>query len=831
MPGNWQNLNVSVPLAIQFTHVSVSGTRMVASFVGVSTTGIYYSNDGGATWTQSDAPNLYRWSQVAISGSNAVAIYDSIYPLDNSPYINESGIYYSTNGGQNWTATIARQSISNQLKGSTYDLVNQSGSPSIVTLIQPDISIETFIFTNISIDGNDAVVTYVYTAQGQSIGFSGIAYTSNLVNWTIPTTMINNSYINPGNHFCNALGWENIALSGTTALVNAQSKMYISTNNLTWTFTNNNYVGNVSGSLTLSGNGNNAIALSGQQIFYSSNPFNNWTPSTGLPPFTIPPIQFNSVSMSGTNAVASYGPIPAIIYSNNSGASWTNSNVDPDLEISNVSMSGNTVIATCKPLGNICKSTTSGTTWNLLQVIDQTTTSLPWTQVCASGTNAIAFLDNGFIDDSGAIYYSKNSGDTWFLSDFPISVTINCISISGNNAVASYILTNNNTGGIYYSKNGGQNWVLSNENFWASRIAISGENVVMDYNNYNDPNGIIYYSTNGGKDWLRSIIDLTSQNTVNDISLSGKYGIATINKGINNNGGVYYSENGGKNWYQSDSLNEPGYNWGKCSISGARAVAQLFYIDEVVVTNSFNEIHYSNNYGISGWTKSNAPINKIWASVSISGEYAFATSTPLSTLGITLTGSIYESVDGGATWSLSNNDDLFWNSVSVTDPYALACVFGGGIYKDKNLISNICFVAGTLILLDQGEIPIEKIDPRHHTMRGKKIIAITKTRTNDDSLVCFEKDALGPHYPKKKTIVSLHHLIEYQGQLLSAKSFVDNDKVKRIPYNNEPLYNVLLKKYEIMVANGLRTETLHPENPIAKTYMKKSNVMTLKHKI
>ena len=51
------------------------------------------------------------------------------------------------------------------------------------------------------------------------------------------------------------------------------------------------------------------------------------------------------------------------------------------------------------------------------------------------------------------------------------------------------------------------------------------------------------------------------------------------------------------------------------------------------------------------------------------------------------------------------------------------------------------------------------------------------------------------------------------------------ENVKKVKYNGEILYNVLLEKHDKMVVNNLICETLHPENRIAKlyTYLQKFN--------
>jgi len=132
-------------------------------------------------------------------------------------------------------------------------------------------------------------------------------------------------------------------------------------------------------------------------------------------------------------------------------------------------------------------------------------------------------------------------------------------------------------------------------------------------------------------------------------------------------------------------------------------------------------------------------------------------------------------------------------------------------------ISNTCFPAGTLITTNQGPIAIDKIDPNTHTIRNKKIVAITKTVSYNDYLVCFDKDAIAPNIPSEKTIITRSHLIYNYGKMIRAEDFITlYINVYKISYNGEVLYNVLLETYDKMIVNNLICETLHPDNDIAK---------------
>jgi hypothetical protein len=146
-------------------------------------------------------------------------------------------------------------------------------------------------------------------------------------------------------------------------------------------------------------------------------------------------------------------------------------------------------------------------------------------------------------------------------------------------------------------------------------------------------------------------------------------------------------------------------------------------------------------------------------------------------------------------------------------------------------MSNICFPAGTPIQTDQGIVNIDKLDTRIHTINHNAIRYITQTVTLDKYLICFEKHALYRNCPTQNTIMTKEHQIEFEGRLVPAYRFLDySDKVKKVKYNGETLYNVLLQEHRVMTVNNLTCETLHPANIIAKLYTNNYTV-TEKHQL
>ncbi len=177
----------------------------------------------------------------------------------------------------------------------------------------------------------------------------------------------------------------------------------------------------------------------------------------------------------------------------------------------------------------------------------------------------------------------------------------------------------------------------------------------------------------------------------------------------------------------------------------------------------------------------------------------------------------------GITIDVSNGNISF--GVSSNGTYAVNVLaedsFGNYSFETfTNIISNICFPAGTPIVTNQGIIAINKINPAIHTIRNKKIVAITKTVTPDKYLVRFEKDALGTNLPCEATTMTKNHMLFYKGKMMKADEFLKthNELVSKVPYNGQTLYNVLMEEHDKMVVNNLICETLHPDNYVAQMY-------------
>ena len=139
-------------------------------------------------------------------------------------------------------------------------------------------------------------------------------------------------------------------------------------------------------------------------------------------------------------------------------------------------------------------------------------------------------------------------------------------------------------------------------------------------------------------------------------------------------------------------------------------------------------------------------------------------------------------------------------------------------------ISNICLSKGTQILCDQGIINIEKINTRKHTINNKPINHITQSIHTDDYLIKIKKNCLSSNSPSSDIICSGDHKILYENNLIESKNLINKVYgVEKIKNDKRVLYNILMDKHEIIMANNTPVESLHPQNIMALFYNNYNN--------
>ena len=141
----------------------------------------------------------------------------------------------------------------------------------------------------------------------------------------------------------------------------------------------------------------------------------------------------------------------------------------------------------------------------------------------------------------------------------------------------------------------------------------------------------------------------------------------------------------------------------------------------------------------------------------------------------------------------------------------------GGAEASGASNSAICFLAGTPVLTDQGEIKIENITTKN-TIRGKPVKRLISSWNNDKDIVLIKKKAISRknNIPSRDTFISKNHGIFIKDKLVAAGRLINKKTIKRVHIGRHQIFNILLDEHSYMLVNNLKTETLHPRNRYLK---------------
>lgn len=152
--------------------------------------------------------------------------------------------------------------------------------------------------------------------------------------------------------------------------------------------------------------------------------------------------------------------------------------------------------------------------------------------------------------------------------------------------------------------------------------------------------------------------------------------------------------------------------------------------------------------------------------------------------------------------------------------------------------SAICFLKGTPVKTDQGEIPIEQITNKN-TINGLKVVGIVESLNQEEYMVNVTKNSLGSNIPSQDTLITPTHgiyidnttkLVEQYGHLVQAKHLINDETILKIDTGKILVYNVLLKKHAPMVVNNMIVETLHPSHRLAVKFRASNHVRNTHNK-
>lgn len=382
---------------------SISGNNAIAAGYGTDV-GIYYSTDGGASFTLATGGTTNSNLGTTIVGNKAIVGGQ------------DAGLWVSSNGGANFAQStlttapafnIAKIQNNNVIAGA----LNEAQS-----LWYSTNSGQTWHYSNLSVN---TIFQLEFSGSNAIACMYGIYYSTNSGQTWFLSNITSNNYI--------------LSLSGTNGVAGSGSNfysdgIYYSTDaGATWTATSIT-TGNF-GSVFL--DGLNAVASGYTGILYwTFGDINGWQQSN------ITVGSYSKIFMLGSNAIASNDLGTGMLYSINNGVTWSNSNITSDSAAATY-MSGTNAIFSSNSGNGLYYSTDSGQTWTPSNI----TTGF-FNTIFLNGNQALAGTNGN------GVYYSNDGGATWTQSTSYTSATISGLAInsSGNtvvvgNQVASYSAT------------------------------------------------------------------------------------------------------------------------------------------------------------------------------------------------------------------------------------------------------------------------------------------------------------------------------------------------------------------------------------------------------
>ena len=285
----WNNSRYSTSLlnintGIFNVSMSSDGTHVVAGCyfsIPPSPEGIWYSSNGGQTWSQSSINNhLYEY--ICISGDGKTSIAGSNYKISLPP--TDYGISYSSNYGVSWN-TVPFSGLSAQL---------------------------TFENVSISYDGINAVIIQTKNDLSSPTTEYKLWHSVNSgANWILSTT-------SPPILTTTVINHVSISKYGLKAIAATSGQgLYYSTDGGV-SFTQSNNTNGTFYYTSLSDTGLKAIACGSSGIWYSSNGGQTWANGSLLSSYIAVISGDGKKAIAGTTSTES-----GLQYSNNSGAYWS----------------------------------------------------------------------------------------------------------------------------------------------------------------------------------------------------------------------------------------------------------------------------------------------------------------------------------------------------------------------------------------------------------------------------------------------------------------------------------------------------------------------------
>ena len=635
--------------------ISANGTYAAAGagVPGVANGYIYWSDDSGATWTQTGAPQRNDWTSLTVSNDGA-----TLYATGTGQYTGP--IYKSTDSGTTWNLI--------PFTGVTVGFYAIAGSSDGTKLIIGDQLGGTGIWTSTDTGLNWTNNTSYF--QGQVIGNNGSIVSSN--DGTKLAVVANNSVWTSGDSGATWTqettptgGTMRLAcdMSGTTLYVasdgNGTTGMYlwkgVYTSSWSWTQTliSADLSGNtvtVFGCIACSKNGQYVyLAIRNLNIWKSSNYGATWAAISGSP--AIREDGNCGVTCSDDGSIVLVFQITVHV-SSNYGVDW-NANAPVLESLSGSVRSTKLVVGTGDYNNGIYVSTDGGTTW----------TTQSGSVGNAPTSRSLIMSLNGLViaGASGNVGVSTDGGTNWYTD--PYGGGWDTIRVSAD--LTKIVVMN---GLIFFSIDSGVSWkilVTAGLTTWTS-IWVSANFTKMAATTNG---GFIRYSTDSGATWADGASTGGRFWTSINGDSTGQYLVATENGGY-----IWLSRDYGASWSNYESLAPYSFSAGAPFKSIAVSPASTSYI----LAAATNQSLWRWNSTIELWIPATSTPARTWSSVSIS-------SNPVLMVAADLSGYLWNSGDGGLNWTQRTAAGLrAWSVVTISGGSAAAAARNGYIYTSAD---------------------------------------------------------------------------------------------------------------------------------------------------
>lgn len=456
------------------------------------------------------------------------------------------------------------------------------------------------------------------------------------------------------------------------------------------------------------------------------------------------------------------GGFRTVYYSHDYGMTWTvvSSPVDNVVRWEDLLMTGSS--------GQHVFGTITETTGNQVALVSHDY-GVSWSVLfngnifCSSATGQYVYALNATLSK---IVVSSDYGATW--TETSLYPHVSCQTNDSGKYVYAFTSTN-----FYCSSDYGHTWSVSNPtitNFFPNNVYVSGSGSTIVFNGIDNNDHSIsktVVSNDYGATWQ---LVIEGNYHISDVSISNNgEAIYIASTNTDNSSFLFRSRNRGVSFSVMNT--QSGTNWSGVETRGSGQTVYASGFSYADPTTTYCLVSY--DYG-SSWQQMQTPTGAEirYLTLAKSGLYLYGYSR-----------------------------FRFYAAPTVDAP-----------------ISHVCFPTGTPVSTDQGVVPIEQLDKSVHTIRGKPIVALTKTLPRDSYLVCFEPDCFCPGLPEKRTIMSKEHAVMYKGTWTKARKLVHQGIGKKIRNHGHPLYNILLGEKGACSVNGLLCETLHPQSGMARLY-------------